>query len=60
MYLALLRDLIDPSGFAALEFNLLDVLALNGVYVVTAFPVVIIRCKFKAPNRSASWFWIIR
>jgi threonine dehydrogenase-like Zn-dependent dehydrogenase len=29
---------VDASGFAALEFNLLDALALNGVYVITGIP----------------------
>jgi threonine dehydrogenase-like Zn-dependent dehydrogenase len=30
--------LVDASGIAALEFNLLDALALNGVYVITGIP----------------------
>ena len=30
--------ILDASGIAALEFNLLDALALNGVYVVTGIP----------------------
>jgi threonine dehydrogenase-like Zn-dependent dehydrogenase len=29
---------VDASGFAALEFNLLDALAPNGVYVITGIP----------------------
>jgi threonine dehydrogenase-like Zn-dependent dehydrogenase len=29
---------VDASGIAALEFNLLDALALNGVYVITGIP----------------------
>jgi len=30
--------ILDASGIAALEFNLLDALALNGVYVITGIP----------------------
>lgn len=30
--------ILDASGIAALEFNLLDALTLNGVYVVTGIP----------------------
>lgn len=30
--------LVDASGIAALEFNLLDALARNGVYVITGIP----------------------
>ena len=30
--------ILDASGVAALEFNLLDALALNGMYVVTGIP----------------------
>jgi glucose 1-dehydrogenase len=30
--------ILDASGIAALEFNLLDALALNGVYVLTGIP----------------------
>jgi threonine dehydrogenase-like Zn-dependent dehydrogenase len=30
--------LVDASGIAALEFNLLDALALSGVYVITGIP----------------------
>ena len=30
--------ILDASGIAELEFNLLDALALNGVYVLTGIP----------------------
>jgi len=30
--------ILDASGIAALEFNLLDALALNGIYVITGIP----------------------
>ena len=30
--------IVDASGIPALEFNLLDALALNGAYVVTGIP----------------------
>jgi glucose 1-dehydrogenase len=30
--------ILDASGIAALEFNLLDALALNGIYVLTGIP----------------------
>ena len=51
---------LDATGIAALEFNLLDALARNGVYVLTGIPGGDSHCKLPARNWSANWCWIIK
>jgi threonine dehydrogenase-like Zn-dependent dehydrogenase len=52
--------ILDASGIAALEFNLLDALALNGIYALTGIPGGDRPLQISGVNLSDNWCWPIK